>query len=223
MLKNLLTSRKLAGVTMPSRKMRYPASYNPAHNGMIHLLTWVSCFLPGWGLGQMHPNASRSWRCMQFVLWGQTGGYSGGRSLTATSPADCFRPLDMQISAWNQRMTRPYNPVTCTTTKKLWKGVWYWLRRGYAGISTPGNSNHGNLLAIDVGIWTEVKPGVFKVVALQNDPVAFNWMRENAPKYGWFWNVASEKWHIEFCLGDEVPQAVLDAEAMIGPMPVGGV
>lgn len=225
MLSNLrarIAQRKAAGA-WPSRPIRYPSDYSPAANGIITLIALVAVYLPGVGLGQMHRNAARSFRCMQFVLWGQTGGPKGGKQLTATSSVDCFRPLDVQITAWNIRMTRPYNPLTCSTTSKLWNGLQYWLRRGMAMVATPGKSNHGNGLAIDAALWTEVKPGVFKITALAADRVAWAWMQANAPAFGWYWNVKTESWHLEYTAGDEVPQRVLDTEAMIGPMPEGGV
>lgn len=222
-VRSLLTPRKVVSSKWPTRSMRYPSDYNPANNGILMLLTWASVFLPGIGLGQMHPNAARHFRAMQFVLWGQTGANNGGKQLTATSAADCFRSRDVQTTAWYQRMTKPYNPLTCTTKSKLWQGVMWWLRRGMAMVSTPGNSNHGNLLAIDVAVWKEVKPNQFKAMPVAADPVVWAWLLTNAPRYGFYWNVPSESWHLEFVLGDEVTQACLDAENMIGPMPPGGV
>lgn len=221
-LRARFAQRKLTG-GWPSRPITYPSDYDPASNGIVGAIALVSVYLPGVGLGQLHRNAARSWRAMQFVLWGQTGGTAGGKQLTATSSVDTFRPLDVQTAAWNIRMTKTYVAAICTALSKVWNGVRWWLKRGYAQCATPGKSNHGNGLAIDAALWSEVKPGVFRIVALASDPVVWRWMQANAPAFGWYWNVSSESWHLEYTAGDDVPQRVLDTEAMIGPMPAGGV
>lgn len=222
-VRSLLTPRKVVSSKWPTRSMRYPSDYNPKNNGILFLLSWVNVYLPGIGLGQMHPNAARHFRCMQFVLWGQTGGTNGGKQLTATSAADVFRSRDVQTTVWYQRYTRIYNVILTTTNSKIWQGVKWWLKRGMAQAATPGSSNHGNLLAIDAAVWTQLANGQFKALAVANDPIVWGWLFKNAPRYGFYWNVPSESWHLEFVMGDEVTQACLDAEAMIGPMPPGGV
>ena len=40
--------------------------------------------------------------------------------------------------------------------------------------------------------------------------------RANAADFGFYENVKGEPWHWEFCLGDTIPQRVLDIEAYLG-------
>jgi len=40
-----------------------------------------------------------------------------------------------------------------------------------------------------------------------------DWMLQNIEKFGFSWEVQSEPWHIRYCAGDNIPQAVLDFEA----------
>lgn len=81
----------------------------------------------------------------------------------------------------------------------VYKGINYWLKKGVAGCATPGTSNHGWGLAIDFAR----KDAMGRVVSLDGN--SLNWLRNNAPKYG-FWNtVESENWHWCYCLGDRLP------------------
>ena len=65
--------------------------------------------------------------------------------------------------------------------KRTYEGETWLLRNGFAPCSTPGKSNHGYGLAIDVGV---ERAG--KLVALASDKKAADWMCENAPKYGFY-------------------------------------
>ena len=89
----------------------------------------------------------------------------------------------------------------------------YWIKNynkfGYwpATAATPGTSNHGYGLALDVA----------QEYDNDSDPdpiteVFVGWMCVYGPKFGIYASLASEKWHWQYIRGDDIPQAVLDYE-----------
>ena len=83
--------------------------------------------------------------------------------------------------------------------KRTYEGETWLLRNGFAPCSTPGKSNHGYGLAIDVGV---ERAG--KLVALASDKKAADWMCENAPNYGFYLQSSDpssrefEIWHWQY-------------------------
>ena len=85
--------------------------------------------------------------------------------------------------------------------------TWY-LKYGKAPSATPGTSNHGWGLAMDLAY--EVKG---KLTSMGGK--CFNWLCGNAPKYGFYLqylkgkndrtNPEFEAWHWQYCLGDKSP------------------
>ena len=78
---------------------------------------------------------------------------------------------------------------------RVWNGdVWY-LRKGMAPSATPGKSNHGLGLAVDLCELAGKKPVPLGVNARK-------WLISNAETYGWCWEVADpsspnfEAWHL---------------------------
>lgn len=113
-----------------------------------------------------------------------------------------YRPYDRQVALFNQRYTTTPLPGRPT---KVWEGVTYWQKPKTAMAATPGTSNHGWGLAIDLA---EKKNG--KTVSITGTCVA--WLLANADKYGYSWEAQSEPWHVRYVAGDKIPRAVKQFE-----------
>jgi len=121
-------------------------------------------------------------------------------------------------------MDRYVTTDTGTGVTRQYEGKTWWLKKGKAPSAAPDptglkGSNHGWGLAIDLGYDQGGKTASFGV----NVP-AFQWMCENAPKYGFYLqgdNPASkefEAWHWQYALGDASP----DGSVQAAPAPAGG-
>jgi hypothetical protein len=89
------------------------------------------------------------------------------------------------------------NPNTTDTTRTYLGKKWY-MKKGVAPMASPGTSNHGWGLAVD--IWSA-------------NGTRLDWMLQNIAKFGWSWEVQSEPWHIRYVAGDKLPDAVVEFEA----------
>jgi LAS superfamily LD-carboxypeptidase LdcB len=89
---------------------------------------------------------------------------------------------------------------------RTYKGKTWYLKKGVAPAGTPGTSNHGWGLAIDVA-----NASGKRLDWLLGDGFATS----NALKFGFSWEVKdganAEAWHIRYVCGDKLPQAVIDA------------
>lgn len=105
-----------------------------------------------------------------------------------------YRSLDQQVALFKARYSRkPTGRVPSVT--RIWNGdVWH-LKKNCAPAASPGKSNHGLALAVDLCEMVGKRP-----VALSN--MARRWLVSNAEKYGWCWEVADptnpnfELWHL---------------------------
>lgn len=179
---------------------------SPLVNGRLDPCDLESVFLPGIGLGALHPVAKRAWDCLAIVCRAETGAM-----LTATSSADTYRSYAQQEAVFRQRMLPRYDPIRCTTITRTWNGQKWWLRRGVAQVATPGTSNHGFGIAVDIGVWSGSK-----VLSLASQGIAWNWMLANAGTFGFGWELQSESWHLRHMHGNEVTRRVKDVEAFLG-------
>lgn len=93
---------------------------------------------------------------------------------------------------------------------RKYKGKTWYLKKGFAPSAVPQTSPHGWGLAIDIDV---------------SNPKTFDWLCENAPKYGFFLqgkpttltgkpNPEYEPWHWNWCGGDKTPQFVAALDAM---------
>ncbi len=139
-----------------------------------------------------------------------------------------FRPFQEQINLFVDR----YMPVaqavynsTPSEHKKLWpdashygyNGGIYWIKNyakfGYwpATAATPGTSNHGVGLALDVAQEYDGDK--------DPDPITevfVGWLCQFGSKFGIYAGNSSEKWHWQYVTGDDIPQTVLDYESQNG-------
>jgi LAS superfamily LD-carboxypeptidase LdcB len=136
-----------------------------------------------------------------------------------------YRPYDAQLSLFKQRYVKgdSGDPRKITRT---FEGEKWMLKAGMAPAGSPGTSNHGWGIAIDVAL--EVGG---KVVAITSDPDGkggfkdgVEWLMANADKFGFSWEIKegaqAEAWHIRYYPGDNVPAAVSGtAPAPTAPAP----
>jgi LAS superfamily LD-carboxypeptidase LdcB len=112
-----------------------------------------------------------------------------------------YRPYEAQKALFDQRYSKKDEGRKPTVTRVL-DGVTYFLRKGMSPCSTPGKSNHGFGLAIDLG---ESVKG--KIVSLEGKTL--KWMCENAPTYNFFLQSSDpsspefEAWHWQWCKPSE--------------------
>lgn len=136
--------------------------------------------IPG---GQLHKNAVAGYNAMRAAA------AKAGITLQPTSSADTYRSLAIQEAAFFQR----YSPrPTTSTVTRTYRGQTYWLKKGYAPSASPGMSNHGWGLAVDIASASGKR---------------FTWLIANANKYGFYIGVGDstspnfEPWHWEYVLG----------------------
>lgn len=108
-----------------------------------------------------------------------------------------YRPYEAQKALFEQRYSKKDEGRKPTVTRVL-DGVTYFLRKGMSPCSTPGKSNHGYGLAIDLGEST--KAGTVSLAGK-----ALKWMCENAPTYNFYMQTSDPKspefeaWHWQWC------------------------
>lgn len=134
-------------------------------------------------------SSARSWKAMA------AHAFRDGVALSATSIADSYRSYEIQLKIFLERYSTV--PISGQPTKH-WNGKTYWLKHGMATAAVPGNSNHGDAVAVDNKNTTDK---------------AISWLLAHADEYGWSWELDSEPWHLHYFAGDNIPAAVLRFEA----------
>lgn len=149
--------------------------------------------------GKLEITAARAW--LALVAAAKDAGYD----LTYTY-GGTFRSYMSQVDLFKRRYTLKFGVGNVTSQSRTWNGQRWWKLRSVAAAATPGTSNHGWGLAIDTALGAHPKDATPITPAL-------GWLVENAPEYGFSWELKSEPWHIRYVTGDKIPQAVLDFEA----------
>lgn len=152
--------------------------------------------------GQMHHKAATAWNCLQLAA------FFAGIELKHVG---AYRPFERQLAMFNER----YSPTPTGRTPEVTRthdGKKFYLKKGVAPSSAPGNSNHGWGLAIDVadasGKRLDWMIGDQSVPFGGGSPVV---------QYGFSWEVKdpknpnAEAWHIRYCSGDTFTPAVEEA------------
>lgn len=148
--------------------------------------------------GKLHRLAATAWNAMQLAA------YFDGIELKHVG---AYRPLPEQIKLFNTRYEAAPTGRTPQVTRTYQGKTWY-LKKGVAPAGSPGTSNHGIGLAIDVASCSGKR-----LEWLLGD----GFMTSNALKFGFSWEVRdganAEAWHIRYVAGDTLPQAVTEAIA----------
>lgn len=172
----------------PVRPIVMPANLKDAMNGLLRpdVLRKI-----GPTSGQLHRNAATAWNCLSMAAFFDK---------ISLDHVGAYRTLGQQTTLFKQRYS--LTPQGRNITRKM-NGQTYYLRDGFAPSSTPGMSNHGWGLAIDIA-------------DCSGDRLA--WLLDgNAEKFGWSWEVKNgpqaEAWHIRYVCGDAPPRGVRNALA----------
>jgi len=146
--------------------------------------------------GKMHRLAATAWNAMQLAAYFDH---------VELKHVGAYRPLDRQLAMFNERYSTSPTGRTPQVTRTYQGKTWY-LKKGVAPAGSPGTSNHGWGLAIDVA-----SASGKRLDWLLGDGFATS----NALKFGFSWEVKdganAEAWHIRYVCGDTLPQAVLEA------------
>ncbi len=180
-------------MTLPKQKIVKPRTVRAYDNGQIPSDELVEC-----GLGKgflLSKPAARAFGALKKFY--ET--HEDGIQLSATG---CYRSYKDQVALFQQRFSDVRIPGQLV---KSFNGKKYWLKKGVAQAATPGTSNHGYGLAIDLCL---LKDG--KKVSLT--PQVINLLKGNAHDFGFSWELDSEPWHIVYFSGDVVPASVLKVE-----------
>lgn len=196
---------------LPIKQMIMPSTLAGHQNGKLpdHLLVKI-----GVGSARMEMTAARSFIAM----------FAEAKKVLGVHPRHVgdYRPYDAQLRLFTDR----YEPVslavysiTSPSHRKKWDdgkivyGSAYWRKKKRADGSypataaTPGASNHGWGLAIDIAEEYDSDP--------QPDPIRdlfVRWLCDNASRYGISAELQSEPWHWRYVAGDAIPAATREYE-----------
>lgn len=137
--------------------------------------------------GKMHHKAATAFRCLALAA------YFDGVSLDQVG---AYRTLNQQLTMFKQRYS--LTPQGRNITRKM-NGQTYYLRDGFAPSSTPGLSNHGWGLAVDIAHCSGDR---------------LTWLLANAGKFGFTWETngpQAEAWHIRYVAGDAATRGIRNA------------
>jgi hypothetical protein len=123
-----------------------------------------------------------------------------------------YRPFDGQLSMFMDRYDQKPTGRKPEITRSYQGKTWY-LKKGKSPSGTPGTSNHGFGLAIDLAVDNNGK------IASIGGTKAYEWLCNNAPNYGFYLqgaptrpdgkpNPEYEAWHWQYCLGDKKAPAL---------------
>lgn len=151
--------------------------------------------------GKLHPAARLAFDALALHAWFH------GFEVTPTSAADCYRTYERQEKTFLDRYS-PKNMGRSPMVTRNFQGRTWYLQPTKAPSATPGTSNHGLGLAVDIA-------------NASGDLLAWllgpNGFESPVIRYGFSWEVAdgpnAEAWHIRYVCGDNPPPAVLEAVA----------
>lgn len=180
-------------MTYPVRTIVEPSSIRGLPNG--EMPDRVIVHVPGLDRGPdvlLCPEAARAWEALTAAA------LADGITLKSVSS---YRPLSVQIAIFLDRYVT-YD--TGSSDSKVWNGRRYWKLPGVASAAPPGHSNHGKLLAVDTGSEEDGDAGP---ESLSDEALA--WLLANEEKFGFSHEIQTERWHIRYFAGDDIPRAVL--------------
>lgn len=201
---------------LPIRPLIMPSTLKGQQNGKLpdNLLVKI-----GVGSARMEITASRAFKAM--FAEARKAGFDPRH-------VGDYRPFEAQLNLFLAR----YQPATFTTyslTSKAHRKIWgqasqhgyqtkYWVKKknpngSYpATAATPGNSNHGWGLALDIAQELDGDPAPESIS--QN---FVQWLINNAHRYGISAELQSEPWHWRYVAGDAIPQTVFNFETGVEP------
>lgn len=177
---------------LPILPLTKPSSLSGLSNGKL-----PDGFLVATDIGvKLEPNAARAFNALNAAA-------SANRfKLRATGG---YRSYERQEALFLERYTTEKlegRPI------KNWNSKTYYQKPGTAMAATPGNSNHGLGLAVDLAEENDGDSGVESV-----STALVTWLCANASRFGISAEDQSEVWHWRYVAGDNTPAAVLAYEA----------
>jgi hypothetical protein len=203
--------------TLPITPLVRPSTLQGVENGKLpaHLLDQIG--VPG---ALMEKTAARAFRAMLAEM--RRGGFDPrqvGHYRTFQQQLNLF------LSRYEETRLETFQ-ATPGARRKQWNDApkhgfrsVYWVKKLINGrypatASTPGFSNHGWGLALDVAEEYDADSAP--------DPIRAQWVTwlvNNAKRFGISAELQSEPWHWRYVAGDKIPQAVLDFERGINVAP----
>jgi peptidoglycan hydrolase-like protein with peptidoglycan-binding domain len=201
-------------VTLPITPLVRPGSLQGVENGKLPSRLLAEIGVPG---ALMELTAARASRAMLAEM--RKGGFEPrqvGHYRTFQQQLNLFLSRYQEASFETFQATpgahrKQWNEATRNGYRSI-----YWVKKLVNGrypatAATPGNSNHGWGLALDLAEEYDADSAP--------DPIRaqwVNWLVQNAHRYGVSAELQSEPWHWRYVAGDNIPKAVLDYEAGVG-------
>ena len=190
---------------LPVVKITMPSSLDGVSNGDLPegLLRSV-----GKG-GKLHVNAARAFEALR------ADAKKHGFDLVYTW-GGTYRPLSAQVSLFERRYDSDYvEGRNVKTGSRTWNGHRYYKKKGVAAAATPGKSNHGWGLAVDMALDSDRADGLDPDDAVYIGP-ALRYLSTRAAEFGWSWELPkTEPWHLRYVAGDNIPAAVREYERLL--------
>lgn len=172
----------------PSKKLVVPKELTKVLNGRLpeNMLANIKCGGKMW-----------KWAAVSFNLMYDEARTAG---IKLRNQGD-YRTYARQLEMFEDRYSLIDEGRVPKITRKFDEKTWI-LKKGKSPSATPGTSNHGLALAIDVDT---------------SDPKTVTWLCQHAPKYGFYLqgsdpkNPEFEAWHWQYCEGDNPPAIVVKA------------
>jgi len=196
--------------SLPISPLVMPSTLRGQQNGKLpgHLLAEIG--VPG---ALMERTAARAFRAMLSEM--RRGGFDARQ-------VGHYRTYQQQLNLFLSRYleaSRSTYDSTAGAHRKVWDDApkagyssVFWVKKLVNGrypatAATPGKSNHGWGLAVDLAEEYDADSAP--------DPIRkqwVDWLVNNAGRYGVSAELQSEPWHWRYVAGDNIPQAVLDFE-----------
>lgn len=200
---------------LPITSVRLPSTLAGYSNGKLPSSALTSI---GVGNAVMEVTAARAFKAMFASARAELG--------VVIREVGDYRSFNAQMALFLSR----YKPasysqyrVTSSSHRKYWAsaakyghGSKYWIKKDtrYATAATPGTSNHGYGLALDIAEEYDSDSAA--------DPISsrfVDWLARNAFTFGISAELQSEVWHWRYFAGDHIPPAVLEYERQEPPPP----
>jgi peptidoglycan hydrolase-like protein with peptidoglycan-binding domain len=203
--------------TLPITPLVRPASLQGVENGKLPASLLAEIGVPG---ALMEKTAARAFRAMLAEM--RRGGFEPrqvGHYRTFQQQLNLFlsRYQETRLETF-QATSSAHRKQWSEATKHGYSSI-YWVKKLINGrypatAATPGHSNHGWGLALDLAeeYDTDSAPD-----SIRSQWV--NWLVANAGRFGISAELQSEPWHWRYVAGDRIPQAVLDFERGITVTP----
>ena len=187
----------------PVKKVTLPSDLEGIKNGEVpaNLLANIQPY------GQLHKLAAQAWEAMRLACKAETG--------FDLSHVGANRTIKEQIALFESRYSKKDKGRKPQVTR-VWNGTTYFLLPGMAPAGSPGTSNHGWSLAVDVAVLVNKK-----VTSLGAVPKVVEWLEKNILDFGFSWEVEDPKnrnfelWHVRYFPGDKVPARVSGAAVAV--------